>query len=359
MIKYAYYLTPSRAIAYRPNRGRIKPFTGSSLLRTKSYAKAKARKAAKEEQEALLQVDAESRQSATTDLQGAMPPTDLRPKRKTGNNGFLSGRSRTKIRDKMQCFFNACPADCKRLVTLSFVGDVTDRAGVKCLDIFLKALRKKFGKSLCYIWVAERQTQTTGRVHFHLLLNQFLDVRAYNAVWTMIQYRQGINNPAHSNEQVFQAVKAGNLQKILNPFDIRKIHSQQGIQAYLTKYLTKLSQDAVLKATDKKIEPLKCRLWHCSKRISEHATGQQISLELFEETGMQEVNFSVNKRTDKVYTVNTFVHEYCLINTIYAADYFNTKLNELHILNQWIMKGMPPEDIPRAGARFLASIEQN
>lgn len=168
-------------------------------------------------------------------------------------------------------------------------------------------------------------------------------------MWVMQQYRQGITHPNYSFEQIKTFVKDGNLQKFLNPLDIKKIRNQQGVQAYLSKYMTKLAKNNAA--------PLNCRLWHCSTKLSKMSTGQAIQLQLFEETCMPEINFSVNRRTDKVYTVQTFVHEYCLINTIYAADYFNSKLTDLHTLNQWIINGMQEQNMPPSARRFMSSLQ--
>ena len=82
----------------------------------------------------------------------------------------------------------------KTLCTLTFINDVADTDAVKILNKFFTVLRKEF-KDLLYIWVAERQLKTTNRIHFHVIMNIFLPIKKFNALWCLQQYNAGIRAP--------------------------------------------------------------------------------------------------------------------------------------------------------------------
>jgi len=71
------------------------------------------------------------------------------------------------------------------------------------LKNFLKALgmkKKRLGKILDYIWAAEIQSET-GNIHFHIMWNEFFDIKYLTKLWGQANNSVDIrktNNPEHS-----------------------------------------------------------------------------------------------------------------------------------------------------------------
>lgn len=171
---------------------------------------------------------------------------------------------------------------CKTIVTLSFINNVTDRVAIICLQNFIRSWRKQYGESINYLWVAERQQN--GNVHFHILTSHFFDIKKENARWVRVQYNQGIVfNSAGcvlSRNDVEDAIRAGRLQELLNPFDVKRITTQSGVISYLTKYITKGHK----KKDDRgrKMDEFEFMPWRCSNRVSKVFTGVLSQIETFD-----------------------------------------------------------------------------
>jgi hypothetical protein len=267
----------------------------------------------------------------------------------------LSGRSRGKIKDKATAFFRAAAGD-RVFCTLTFIAAVDDRTGVSILNKFLTAMRKKFG-NLLYLWVAERQENNVefpGNIHFHMILNKRLPVGQWNALWVLQQYNDGLVGRNEYGEQVdkaeilrlydldvkekFRAARGRNgkkisrLQKVFNPFDVKKVQSIGGLSMYLTKYITK-----------QKNYPFGCSTWHCSRRVSRMFTRTTVGPSAFAYM-KSPANFTVDKTTGECWAPMEKREAF------YVIIYANNKsaplkyLKEMEQINKWILGG---EEITR------------
>src|SRR5271156_73551 len=171
---------------------------------------------------------------------------------KRGNSlHFLSLRSKGKIRDKCTAF-HRCLGYQKTFVTLTFINEVTDAIAIRILNKFLTALRSEF-PGLHYVRISERQGN--GRIHFHIIINKYLPVVAYNRLWALQQYNAGIELEGVSKKE-FMSRYAESVSReeneiehcksdpdpvmeIINSFDVKKIRHINGLSYYLTKYITK------------------------------------------------------------------------------------------------------------------------
>jgi hypothetical protein len=270
----------------------------------------------------------------------------------------LSARSRGKIKDKATAFFRASAGD-RVFCTLTFIAAVDDRTGVAILNKFLTALRKKFPK-LLYLWVAERQENNVefpGNIHFHMILNKRLPVGQWNAMWVLQQYNEGLVGKNEYGEQVDKAEilrlydldvkekycgargrngkKISRLQKVFNPFDVKRVRSIGGLSMYLTKYITK----------QKKNDPFGCSVWHCSRRVSQLFTRTTVGPSAFAYM-KSPANFRVDKETGECWAAREDRQAF------YVIIYANNKtaplkyLKEMEQINRWISAGETVDRMP-------------
>jgi hypothetical protein len=259
---------------------------------------------------------------------------------------MLSARSRGKIKDKATAFFRAAAGD-RVFVTLTFIAAVDDKTGTVILNKFLTALRKEFPK-LQYLWVAERQEN--GNIHFHMIVNKRLPVGRWNAMWVLQQYNEGLIGHNEYGEDVTKAEidqlydldvrekfagargrngkKISRIQKLLNPFDVRKVRSIGGLSHYLTKYITK----------QKKNDPFGCAVWHCSRRVSRMFTRTTVGPSAFAYM-KSPANFKVDKTTGECWAPLEKREPFYVI--IYANDKSAPLkyLKEMEQINKWILEG--------------------
>jgi hypothetical protein len=258
----------------------------------------------------------------------------------------LSPRSRGKIRDKATAFYRACPGS-RVFCTLTFIAAVDDKTGVSILNKFLTVVRREH-PGLQYFWVAERQTtnpDTPNNIHFHMILNRRLPVRRINALWVLQQYNAGLRGQNKygeriSREEIVRRVEAGTVGKVLNPVDIKKIRSINGLSSYLTKYITNQEKNI----------PFNCSVWHCSRRVSRLFVRTTVSPSAFRYC-MSLANCRVDKKTGECFMPVKFPRPE-EGNPFYMGVMINNKsaplpyLKELEQCNKWIMAGLVPSSIP-------------
>jgi hypothetical protein len=266
---------------------------------------------------------------------------------KRGNSlHFLSQRSKGKIRDKCTAF-HRCLGSRKTFVTLTFINDVTDARAISILNKFLTALRSEFG-NLQYVRVSERQSN--GRIHFHLIVNKFLPVVAFNRLWALQQYNAGIELPGMSkiefmnryNESVRRETEGIRHKKsdpdpvmeVVNSFDIKKIKHIYGLSYYLTKYITKNENKG-----------FGCSAWHCSRGVSKLFIKTIISRSTFSNAASW-VNCNLNKKTGEVRKALPVIGKFHTLYYIENKPFFLPELSELETVNKWIVEGMLPDRIP-------------
>jgi|SRR5580698_79323 hypothetical protein len=267
---------------------------------------------------------------------------------------LLSARSRGKIKDKATAFFRAAPGS-RTFCTLTFVAAVDDKTAITILNKFLVQLRKQFS-DLQFLWVAERQKENIkfpGNIHFHMLLNKRLPVGRWNAMWVLQQYNSGLIGEDRYGDRVEKktieeayAIDASNgfkcskkkpteVQKIFNPFDIRKVHGISGLSNYLTKYITKQEHN----------EPFGCATWHCSRRVSRMFTRTTVGPGAF--AYMKSfANFKVDRKTGECWQAKEITGAFFV--NVYANDKKAPLryLRELEQINKWILTGLDIDKIP-------------
>jgi len=244
---------------------------------------------------------------------------------------FLSTRSKGKVRDKCTAF-HRCLGTRKTFATLTFLNDVSDKDAVKILNKFFTQLREDFPK-LKYIWIAERQTKTTNRIHFHVILNVWLDVKRYNDLWVMQQYTSGISCSTISVGTVKELILQGSLQKHLNPFDVKKIKNINGLSYYLTKYVTKNQSG-----------DFECLAWHCSRSVSRLFTKVVVSRSTFA-AAASFVNSRLDRKTGELTQIKAPPSPFYQLYYIENKPYFLPEMAELELVNREIINGINPAGI--------------
>ena len=326
---YEYNLSHSRAIARVSVRANKQYFQGSSINRKKRVEKAA---------EIFLPSEETLNQSffknESWHHQLLRNVENARKRRHNHNKeNVMSRRTKIKIKEKMLAVFAASKNNFT-LCTLTMVNDCEDTKAVKMLNKFLTATKKQIG-AYNYVWVAERQEN--GRIHFHMVVDHRLDINYVNSLWIIQQYNAGVMHDAANKKLMLEAGltfkqlhKQGEkghklAHKYLNPVDIIKVNSIDGVSAYLTNY--------VIKNETK----MSCAIWHCNRNVSKLFTKQLISRAAFDKSSDGKLN-QITSRKGKVYENKTFVHKYGMINTIYNKKYFNSFLKEMNLLNSWILQ---------------------
>jgi hypothetical protein len=247
---------------------------------------------------------------------------------------ILSQRSKGIVRARCAAFYRAAGGR-KTFATLSFINDVTDADAISVLNKFLTALRENFS-GLEYIWVAERQMQKTGRIHFHLIVNKFLPVVKFNALWVLQQYNSGITHEKLTLNDVHYYTARGELQKQLSPLDVRRIKNVRQLSQYLTKYITKGNNAG----------GFGCAAWHCSRGVSKLFLRTIVAWEVVELAKSDE-NARFNPGTGEYFGAPTYTagRQGKAGGFLYMVYHLNQPqrflcfLREMEQLNKWILDG--------------------
>jgi hypothetical protein len=325
---FTYTLGYNRAIGSAYKGSTQQYFQGSSLNR---------KPVVKKEQNQVLQTAKEIFFKAV-DERNPQPEANVLSRIKAPHsNSFRDGRtisrrSKQKIKDKIFALYRSSGNSNFTFLTLTLIGSSTDRAGVTVLNKFLTVLRTKYGKFV-YIWIAERQEN--GNIHFHVILSRHFPIQYINSLWVIQQFNAGIVNTQAAgrvlavHNTTFQDLhkqgRYSDVQKFLNPVDIKKITSIDGLSCYLTEYITK-NQDT-----------FRCLPWHCNREVSKLFTKQLISKRTFAKTSCKAKN-RITSRKGKTYINQTYVGQHCIINTIYNKQHFQKYLHELEQVNKWILE---------------------
>lgn len=325
---YEYNLSHTRSLARVSSATNKQYFQGSSLIRKKNDSTLQKETISSAE-ETLDQSFFKAKEYRANLLRNV----DRIAKRKQLEDKGMSKRTKIKIKEKMMALY-AANKNSFTLKTLTLIGDATDREAVQCLNKYLTALRKKYNQ-FNYVWVAEKQSN--GRIHFHMICDRKFNIEHINSLWVLQQLNSGIDNEEArlqleldwglSFRKLHMAGKKGwkMVQQYLNPVDIAKIKTIEGVSAYLTNYVTKNETK------------MSCQIWHCNRGVSRLFTKQLISAEVFDKTCDARLNRLQNKRKNKIYINKTFVHQYGMINNIYNKKYFNRHLSEMNMINSWIL----------------------
>lgn len=253
---------------------------------------------------------------------------------------MLSKRSAAKVKEKATAFFQACDKK-KVFVTLSFINKVDDKQAVRILNKFLNELRKE-KKGLQYLWVAERQLNNTkhpGNIHFHIIINRFLPVKKYNALWVLQQYNAGIQHETLTMAELNRLYAASDYDAIsdhLNPFDVEKVNGIYGISWYLTKYVTKGNIK----------EGFTCQAWNCSRGVSALFTSQITGRSCLAAANNPLVNRRWMKKQKRFKTGQMFKGAFWNTFMIENRTYFLKEIAEMEQINKWLLQGLEIDRVP-------------
>jgi hypothetical protein len=328
---YEFNLSHTRSLAKLSSPTSKQYFQGSSLLREK---KPKKEKVGILEPTKTLDQSFFKRESKF--IADKIRNVDRLHKKQHMEDKGMSRRTRIKIKEKMMAVY-AASKNVFTLQTLTMIAPCSDYQAVSCLNKYLTVLRKKEGL-FNYVWVAEKQGN--GNIHFHMIIDKRFEISYINSLWITQQFNSGIINQEAKlslfNDYGLTFKKAHKLgcvagsywhqviQKYLNPVDVKKVKTIDGMSQYLTNY--------VIKNESK----LSCNIWHSNRNVSKLFTKQLISKKVFEKTcGI--LNRTYNKK-GRQYINKTYVHQYGLINNIYNKKYFRTYLKEMDLINSWILK---------------------
>jgi hypothetical protein len=323
---YEFNLSHTRSLARISSATSKQYFQGSSLLRKKV-----PKKEAVQLLEPTKTLDQSFFKREQKFISNKIRNVERLHKKQHLEDKAMSRRTRIKIKEKMMAVYSASKNNFT-LQTLTMVAPCSDYEAVKCLNKYLTVLRKKNGL-FNYVWVAEKQGN--GNIHFHMIIDKRFEIDFINSLWVCQQYNSGIINEEQKlklyNDTGLTFKKLHKLggenykivQKYLNPVDVKKVKTIDGMSQYLTNY--------VIKNESK----LSCNIWHSNRNVSKLFTKQLISKKTFEKT-CGNLNRTYNKK-GRQYVNKTFVHQYGLINNIYNKKYFRIFLKEMDLLNSWIL----------------------
>lgn len=203
-------------------------------------------------------------------------------------NGYMSKKTKSKIKTYIDHLLfleqYAKANDMKKVCQLGFLTltlpsqqNHTDKfIKGKMLKLFIEDLKRIYDVRCC-LWVAE--AQKNGNIHFHILIDKFLDNRTcvkdkqgniieqrspedanYQAItklWNLKIAKYDYVNQYYANQRA-----KGNEPEINpNTVDIHALKDKNNVKAYLCKYLTKTDEE---NTQSRKIEGL---LWGCSDNL--------------------------------------------------------------------------------------------
>lgn len=120
----------------------------------------------------------------------------------------------------------------------------------KAWNKFLTNCRKYYGLNN-YLWVAEYQKN--GTLHYHLLTNDFMQIRKVNASMATVLYNQG------------ELTEDKRLK--YNGVDVRRVNgNKQKVISYITKYVSKQEENVYTR-----------RPWFCTRSISALMTAKNLT----------------------------------------------------------------------------------
>jgi len=183
---------------------------------------------------------------------------------------------------------------CFITLTLSSKQIHSDKEIIKSiLQPLLNYLRKHYHTEL-YVWRAEKQKN--GNIHFHLLIDKWINYQDLREHWNKYQqnlgyvtryadyqreyHRRGFTLRKNllknwNADQQFNAFKRGNSENWNNPnsVDIHSTKRIKNLKKYLCKYLTKqpyekIKEEQIERSSINDLLSIDSRLWACSELLS-------------------------------------------------------------------------------------------
>lgn len=132
-----------------------------------------------------------------------------------------------------------------------------DEAYKNLLAPWLRYMKSKAGMQN-YIWKAELQAR--GQIHYHLLSNSFIDWKLLRWKWNSLQKKAGYLQEFAREHKHFNP----------NSTDIHSTKNVQNIEAYLSKYLCKSSQNQ---------KQIAGKTWDCSTNLKQKRFSIELDIE--------------------------------------------------------------------------------
>jgi hypothetical protein len=194
-----------------------------------------------------------------------------------------------------------------------------------CLNQFLTECKSKFGLRN-YVWRLE--FQKNGNAHYHIASDTYIDYTSCKLIWnrclnklgyvaryqekmqgmTFEQYREQYSNngevPFNTLRERFGRGCATRWDSP-NTVDVRAVGSARNIAFYISKYITKKSDDKLNPiVASREPETTNLRLWYCSKSLS-----ALDKIEIFMD-GMSDLTCAVLSGIEKA---RKFIFDYCSV----------------------------------------------
>lgn len=228
--------------------------------------------------------------------------------------GILSNKSKHKIEDILIGWnevLRCAPIEAKKkwrikprftMLTLTLSSKQVhkdEEIKTKCLNPFITELKKVLGRNLLYLWSAEAQPENTQAIHFHMIMDRYVDKTWAQSVWNRMQDRLGYIERSKFTNPPSTHIKVRNIDK-------------QSV-AYLMKYLTKH------KKTARKITG---KLWGCSHKLT---TLQVAVISEQPDMDVAELEREAIEKGLKVFCPNSYVifipHNDKERNALYGKDF--------------------------------------
>lgn len=198
--------------------------------------------------------------------------------------------------------------------TVSFPSGLSDYHIRKIHNTALTRIRK-YRKSFTYLWVAERQKN--GTLHFHMLTNEWLNVRIINHI-----YKKAIATQIKKDQ--LTDIKFN--QDKYNGVDVKPVSNIQGLKKYLVKYVTKNN------------EKMNGLMWNCSSEISALITHLYLDNDEFK---------TISSKVIYIQTMDFYNENTNFTTSIDLYDYGNLRpkiiFSNLDLINEFILKSYYPQ----------------
>jgi hypothetical protein len=252
----------------------------------------------------------------------------INTEKKKNYTGKMSAAAQRRVSKKILCWYTGCEAynkgfkislekDKKKLVfitlTLSSTQFTSDLEVKKqLLKPFIRFLREKKG---CRNWLYKCERQKNGRIHFHIIIDKYIEKKEIRETWNNLQAKEGYLAE-------YQA-KYGKLEAPST--EIKLVRNQAQCERYIAKYIAKDDEDVTIQGA----------VWSSSVSVA--------TLDFFSFAETEEVNEAINEACVsgklKYFKNDAFVVYFCqpyqvnvLLSNYYLSEYKRYKRELVHHL---------------------------
>lgn len=241
----------------------------------------------------------------------------INEEKKKNYTGKMSAAAQRRVSKKILCWYTGCDMynkgfniklekDKKKLVfvtlTLSATQFTSDLEVKKqLLKPFIRFLREKKG---CRNWLYKCERQKNGNIHFHLIIDKYIDKKEIQEAWNRLQEKEGY---LAEYQQKYGKLNAPST-------EIKLVRNQEQCERYVAKYVAKNDEDAKIEGA----------VWSSSTSVA--------TLDFFNFAETEEVTEAINeacvKNEIRYYKNDTFVIYYCqpyqidlFLSNYYISEY--------------------------------------